>query len=1036
MLENRLLLSAAATTTTLAASSNPILLGQVVALTATVNSSGGTPGGTVTFEDGSTLIGTADINATTQQAIGFTGSLTLGPHNITAIYSGSSDFATSTSAVVTETVNPDDMATTTSLVVAPNPIVPGQVVGLTATVTATSGIPTGIVSFFDGSTLIGTVAINTTTQQAIGYTASLTAGTHSITASYGGATGFTTSTSPVMSLVVNNNLSTTTALVASSSPITKGQVLALTATVTAASGAPSGTVTFNDGSTLIGTVAVDPTTQEAVGFTSSLTAGTHNITASYGGAAGFATSASPVVSLVVNSNVSTKTTLAASSNPVIAGQVISLTATVTGTGGTPSGTVTFDDGSTLIGTATIDPTTGKAIGFTSSLTIGAHSITAAYGGDTGYLASTSSAVTENVNPVGADTNTTLVVSTNPELVGQIIALTATVTSLGGTPSGTVTFDDGSTLIGTVAINTTTHQAIGFTSSLAVGTHAISATYNGTLGFDASTSSSVSEVVNPVGTLTTTTLASSSKGLVSGQVVALTATVTSTGGTPGGTVTFLDGSTLLGTAAINTSTHQALCFTYFLTVGTHNVTAVYAGAGGFATSTSAVVHEVVNPDATVTTVVASGNNVTAGDVVALTATITPEAPGGGIPTGTVTFEDGSTLIGTVNVNPTTGQAIGFTASLTPGAHNITAAYSGATAYTASTSAGLSETIVGVVTTTTVSLSSASVTMGQTVTFTATVTAVGGGIPTGTVTFTSGSTTIGTATLDGTGKATYNEYNLFTGTYPVKATYSGDSINATSTGSASASLAITTPTLTTITVGSNSLQYAIATAGAARAAAAQNTQLIEVDYTGYLSDGTQFQTSVGATPFLFGLGGTENSVIAGWEDGIPGMLVGETRVLVIPPALGYGNNPPAGSGIPDGETLTFIVRLIAVDLPRLTVTYNGTTSTQLTLNETPSAAIGTDFGSETIGLSTAASSFTMGSADTSQNFSLTSTSSPAIQIAGADPNDFVVTQPSTLNSGVFTIAFQPTAAGTRTATIRIATTDTDVPTFTFNITGVGT
>ncbi|MGD0542751.1 MAG: Ig-like domain repeat protein, partial [Tepidisphaeraceae bacterium] len=1017
MLEGRLLLSAAATTTSLIASANPIELGQAVALTATVTSNSGTPTGAVTFDDGSTTIGTVAVNST-GEAVAYTDSLSQGTHSdITATYSGSSDYASSTSAALTETVDSDDMATTTSLVVWPNPINIGQAVALTATVTATSGSPTGSVTFLDGSTLIGTVAINTTTQQAIGFTASLSAGTHSITASYGGATGFAGSASSAASLVVTNNVSTTTTLVASSNPVTQGQVLALTAAVTAASGTPSGTVTFNDGSTLIGAVAVDPTTLQAVAFTT-LTAGAHDITASYGGATGFAASASSGVSVVVNSNVSTKTTLVTSSNPIIAGQVISITATVTGAGGIPSGTVTFNDGSTLIGTATIDPTTGQAIAFTSSLTPGAHSITAAYGGDTGYLASKSSAVSETVNPVGADTNTTLAVSANPQLAGQTIALTATVTSLGGTPSGTVTFDDGSTLIGTVAINTATHQAIGFTSSLSGGTHTLSATYNGTAGFDGSTSSSVSEVVNPIGTLTTTTLATTSKAVVSGELVLLTATVTSTGGTPEGNVTFEDGSTFMGTVPISTSTQQALCYTDFGTIGTHNITAVYAGAGGFATSTSAVLHEVVNADATVTTVIASANNVTVGNVVALIATVTPEAPGGGVPTGTVTFEDGSTLIGTANVAPPgslitpPGDAIAYTASLTPGAHNITAVYSGANGYSASTSAGLNETIVGVVTTTTVSLSTSAVTMGQTVTFTATVTPAGGGaIPTGTVTFTSGSTTIGTATLDSTGKATFNEYNLFTGTYPVTATYSGDSINATSTASASSSLVITMPTLSTITDSGTgtTMQYAIATAGTG--ATAQNGQpnLVEVDYTGYLTTGgPPFDSSLnpGRTPFEFGLGDSPSGVITGWQDGVNGMNVGETRVLVIPGPLAYGANPP--SGIPVNATLDFIVRLLAVNLPRLTVTYNGATSTQLTLNETPSTTIGTYFGSETIGLSTAASSFTLGDADS--NLTLTSPGSPIVQILGADPNDFVITQPpyivtknpdGSYTGGVFTI-----------------------------------
>jgi hypothetical protein len=1045
LLENRMLLSAAATTTAMAASSDPILLGQIIALSATVASAGGSPAGTVTFEDGSTLIGTAAIDPTTHTAVGFTNSLTLGTHNLTAIYNATSSFSGSTSAAVVETVDPtsdvnpaDDATTTTTLVASSNPIELGQVVALTATVTGASGFPTGTVSFFDGSALIGTVNINTKNQQAIGFTNTLTAGTHNITAVFDGATGFATSTSSAVSLVVNNDVITTTAMVASSNPIAQGQVLGLVATVTAASGTPAGTVTFNDGSTLIGAVTVDPTTHEAIAFTSSLTGGTHNITATYNsGGNGFVASSSSL-SIVVKSDVSSTTILVASSNPVVEGQVIALTATVTAASGDPTGNVTFMDGSTLIGAVAIDPATQQAVAFTSSLTIGGHTITADYTGDTGYMSSKSSGISETVNPVGADTTTGLAVSPNPELAGQTIALTATVTSLAGIPTGTVTFMDGSTLIGTVAINPATQQAIGFTDALTAGSHAITAMYSGATTFASSTSTTVNEQVSPVGTLTTTALTSSSHTVVSGETVALVATVTATSGSPAGSVSFMDGTTLLGTVAINTGTHQAIAYSNLLSVGMHNITAVYAGSSTFATSTSATVHEVVNIDATATTVTAP-NNVNAGSLVVLTATVTPFAPGAGIPTGTVTFMDGSTLIGTTSIDPLTHTYLAGTVSLTPGVHTITAAYGGSSGYTASTSVGLSETIVGISTTTTLTASTAATTVGQTVTFTSTVTAGSGGIPTGTVTFTDGSTTVGTAPLDATGKATLSEYNLFVGTNAVTATYSGDNVHAVSSSNGSTMLAITMPTLTTT---SDQLQYAIATQGTGPTA--EQNQLVQVDYTGYLDNGTKFDSSLlpGRTPFDFALSDTEGGAIQGFVEAVVGAKVGETVVAVIPPALGYGN--VANGPIPAGSTLNFIVRLIAVNLPRLTITPAVDTSSPLTPGEAASAAVGTDFGSEIVGLSTAASSFTLGSADIAPNFTLTSTSTPIIQIIGADPNDFVITQPpyiettsnGTTTGGVFTIAFVPTATGVRTATIRISTNDSDFPTFTFNVTGVGT
>ena len=90
-------------------------------------------------------------------------------------------------------------------------------------------------------------------------------------------------------------------------------------------------------------------------------------------------------------------------------------------------------------------------------------------------------------------------------------------------------------------------------------------------------------------------------------------------------------------------------------------------------------------------------------------------------------------------------------------------------------------------------------------------------------------------------------------------------------------------------------------------AKNGTNIEVHYTGWLTDGTKFDSSKdGGNPFPLSLPG---GVIAGWNEGIPGMKVGGKRKLVIPPALGYGEQ---GQGkIPPGATLVFEVELVKVN-----------------------------------------------------------------------------------------------------------------------------
>jgi FKBP-type peptidyl-prolyl cis-trans isomerase len=93
-------------------------------------------------------------------------------------------------------------------------------------------------------------------------------------------------------------------------------------------------------------------------------------------------------------------------------------------------------------------------------------------------------------------------------------------------------------------------------------------------------------------------------------------------------------------------------------------------------------------------------------------------------------------------------------------------------------------------------------------------------------------------------------------------------------------------------------------------AQAGDIVWVHYTGKLTNGEQFDSSVGGKPFKFTLG--KGEVIKGWDEGVAGMKVGEKRNLVIPPELGYGKTG-AGAKIPPDSTLVFDVEMIGLARP---------------------------------------------------------------------------------------------------------------------------
>jgi hypothetical protein len=573
------------TTTVLTASPNPANFGQVVTFTASVTTgqNTGALNGSITFTD--TTSGTVlqkGISVNTSGVATFTiPSLTVGMHAITASYSGDSlHFASVSTPAVNQVVNEE---TATSLTSNANPAAVGANVTFTATVAISGGggvAPDGTVAFRDGPTFLGAAAINAAGVASYS-TTTLGDGVHAITAAYSGDPARYILGSA--SGAVNQDLqaASTAVVLSTPNPSDFASAVTFTATVTSnGSVVPTGTVNFLDGGKTIGSSTIVGTTGLATFTTTSLIAGAHAITAAYLGSPndGPATSV-PIVQTV--NKTPTTTIVAGTPNPGIAGKPVTLTVSVKTSAGsaTTNGTVTFLDGASSLANAPL--TANGTASISVKLAPGAHAIVANYGGDANDNGSTSSALALPVNL--ATTSVALSSSGSPAIVLSPIVFTAVITGNGGVPTGTVTFyADGA------AANTATLDATGKAtfsdSALSVGSHTITATYNGDADDSPSNSTTLSQAVQSIPT--TTSLGTGSTAGATPEAILVSTVIGRTGPVPTGTVTFTSNSKTIGIVTLDATGVGTL--TPDLAPASYTIIATYSGDAIHSPSTSSAI----------------------------------------------------------------------------------------------------------------------------------------------------------------------------------------------------------------------------------------------------------------------------------------------------------------------------------------------------------------------------------------------------------------------------------------------------------------
>jgi hypothetical protein len=754
----------------------------------------------------------------------------------------------------------------------------GQTVTLKATVAAlsdSSATPSGTVAFkgtHSGTTTTlctGTLATTSGAQVASCTYRFASTGTFTVKASYLGNTDGVSSTSPSSRVVTVSKDTTAVTVAAKSSKLEVGQQETLSATVTVTSpghGTPTGTVSFTGGGgkTCKGTLHVVGSTDEASCTIYYTSPGQHTVRDKYTGDTNDNTSRSHGSATVTITKDTTTTSLTVSSSSPVAGQQVTVSATVsapTSTGhNTPTGQVTFKGahGTTVCG-ASETLHSGVASCTVTKDTVGTYTVTAHYTGDGNDNGSVSS--TLQVTVTQDHTTTTLSFTPTSAVSGQTVTLTATVAqahSGSGDPTGTVTFKTkNGTTICTEPLSDTTPDTANCTTTFSDGSsQTLTATYAGDgehLG------SSETEKITVTKASTATTVSFTPTSVVVGQPVTITATIAVVepgNGVPTGKVMFkATGSHVLcATVPVSGSgPYTAKCSATPPAHATFTLTAEYLGTTAQLATSQGSSPLVVNEATSTVTVSFTPPAPAVGQKVTVTATVTATAPSTVAPnSGTVSFTETGTQKCTHSVSVTAGHTVATcTVTFTKAGNDaVTVSYSGNSSYVGVSSTGTVD-VTKDSTTTGVAPTGSTPKVGQAVTLTATVavTGPGAGTPTGTVTFTTtpGGTVLCTAltvTPAGgtTGTTVCSTPLLIAGTDHVKATYSGGATDAGSDGTASV----------TVTKAGSSTALSITTSSPVVGQSVVVKATVSPEYTG---------APTGTVHFTLGDGTTCTSALSG-------------------------------------------------------------------------------------------------------------------------------------------------------------------------------
>ena len=644
----------------------------------------GTAGDTVTLLDGSVAVGSATVATDGTWSLQ-TIALASGTNSLTAVQTDPAGDASPTSATLNVTVDTATPSAPTTPVLAPGSdsgVPGGNDTNDTTPTLAGTGTAGDTVTLYDGTTQVGTATVAPNGTWSV-VSDTLPEGPNSLMATQTDAAGNTSAASPALTVTID-----TTPPVAPSEPalspasdsgsqgddITNDTTPVLTGT-----GIAGDTVKVLDGSTVVGSgqVAMDGTWAVAM---APLAAGTHTITATQTDDAGNVSTASPALTLTIDTTpppTPQTPVLAPASDSGTLGDGITNDATPTVGGlGVAGDTITIDDGTTAIATTTVDDLGAWSLSL-PTFAGGTHSLSAVQTDAAGNISAASTPLVLTIDTTIPPAPSAPVLSplTDTGVQGDDITSDVSPTITGtGVAGDTITLDDGSMQVGSgvVAANGTWSVV---TSPLLPGTHALTATETDVAGNQSAASGPLDLTIDltPATTPSAPVLSPASDTGVKGDDITNVTTPVLNGSGPAGDIVDLydGGATLVGSTTVGLDNVWTITSST-LTPGVHSLTAVYEVTPGVVSATSAPLTldiDTTTPATLATPVLASSSDsgVKSDDI---TNDTTPVITGTGTADDTVTLNDSAGTLGTAVVGSDGAWSITST-TLTAGGYSLTA-----------------------------------------------------------------------------------------------------------------------------------------------------------------------------------------------------------------------------------------------------------------------------------------------------------------------------------------------------------------------------